>query len=280
MKLSNQDIFSYTGMKIDKSKNDLRTLDQSEYIQRLKYLQRNAKFEDYRSLRARLLWIGNTRPDICAAVSISSSITKKVHSEKENDKLNKIVKYLKETKDIRLKYPKLDLNSLRLLVYSDSSFNNREENRSQLGFIIVLSDNTNQCCILHYSSQKSKRVTRSSMGAETLAFVNAFDNALLIKHDLKRMLNMDIPILMITDSEALFRILTRVRYTTERRLEIDIASARQAYSTKEISNIGWIHTDDNYADDLTKIGGNGALLRLLKTHQVKHEIRQWIVEKT
>ena len=189
------------------------------------------------------------------------------------------MKYLKDTNEIKLQYPNLDLDTLRILVYSDASFNNREENKSQLGYIILLSDASNRCAVLHYSSQKSKRVTRSSMGAETLAFVDAFDSALLIKNDLNRMINRDLPIVMMTDSEALFRILTRVRYTTERRLEIDIASAREAYQTREISNIAWIHSEDNYADDLTKLDGNGSLLKLLQNHQIDHDVRQWIIEK-
>ena len=118
------------------------------------------------------------------------------------------------------------------------------------------------------------------MAAETLAFVDSFDNATLIKHDLKRMLNIDIPILMITDSEPLFRILTRSRYTTERRLEIDIAAAREAYARKEIANVAWIHSQDNYADDLTKLEGNGELTNLLRTHTINHPVRQWIIERS
>ena len=116
------------------------------------------------------------------------------------------------------------------------------------------------------------------MGAETLAFVDAVDHAILIKHDLQRFLNAEIPILMMIDNEALFRILTRVRYTTERRLEIDIAYARQAYSERIISNIAWIHTDDNFADDLTKVNENGTLLKLLQTQKINNSVRQWIME--
>lgn len=275
---SDKKTFTYTGMKVDTSNPQLRTLSQSEYINRLEYLDKNASFKKYRSLRARLIWVVNTRPDICAAVSIFSTITESCHKMQDNINLNKIVKHLKSTCNIKLKYPKLDLSSLRLLVYSDSSFNNREGNKSQLGYIIILADETNNCCILQYSSKKSHRVTRSSMAAETLAFVDAFDNAILTKHDLRRLLNLDIPIIMLMDSEALFRILTRSRYTTERRLEIDIAAAREAYGSRKISNIAWIHSQDNYADDLTKINGNGSLLQLLQTHKIDHVIRQWIIE--
>ena len=279
LKFSDKNIFTYTGMKIDKSNPQLRTISQSEYIERLNYIDKSSDFTTYRSLRARLIWVVNTRPDIAAAVSIASSVTEKDHTSKDNLVLNDIVNKLKKTKEIKLQYPKLDLESIRLLVYSDSSFNNRKNGKSQLGFLIALADNTNRCSIIHYSSRKSHRVTRSSMAAETLAFVDAFDNASLIKHDLQRMLNTDIPLLMLTDSEPLFRILTKYRYTTERRLEIDISAAREAYHSREISNIAWIHSHDNYADDLTKINGNGALTTLLRSHIIKHNVRQWIIEK-
>lgn len=119
------------------------------------------------------------------------------------------------------------------MVYSDSSFNNREEGKSQLRFLILLATKNKKCTIIHYSSKKSQGVTRSSMAAETLAFVNAFDSASVIKHNLKRMLGVSIPMPMLTASEPLFGIITRSRCTTERRLEIDIAAAREAYVNRE-----------------------------------------------
>lgn len=143
-----------------------------------------------------------------------STVTESTHTFKENIFHNEIVKYLNSTKDIKLKYAKLDKQSLRLLVYSDSSFNNREENKSQLGFIIILAEKSNSYCILQYSSKKCHPETRSSMAAKK--FLDAFDNAILIRHDLHRMLNIEIPIIMLMDSQALVRIMTTSRYTTER----------------------------------------------------------------
>jgi hypothetical protein len=75
-----------------------------------------------------------------------------------------------------------------MVVYSDASLNNLVDNRSKLGYVILLSDASNRCSLLHYSSHKSTRGTRSSMAAETLAFSNAFDNAFIIKHDIERMI--------------------------------------------------------------------------------------------
>ena len=91
------------------------------------------------------------------------------------------------------------------------------------------------------------------MAAETLAFSNAFDNVLIIKHDLERMIG-PVHLLMLTDSKALFDVLTRTRYTTERRLMVDIAAAREAFHERIISNIGLIRSEFNLRTDSPKLG--------------------------
>jgi hypothetical protein len=114
--------------------------------------------------------------------------------------------------------------------------------------------------------------------AETLAFVDAFDNAFIIRHELSRMLSKDIPLLMMTDSRALFDVITRARYTTERRLIVDVAAAREAYSNRTMINIGLIRTGYNPADGLTKVAPNEELLNLLKSGKTDHPIEQFFVE--
>lgn len=126
----------------------------------------------------------------------------------------KIIKHLKRTPHLKLNYPNLDLSSLHIFVYSDLSFQNNRDYASQLGYIIVLADQSNRCAIIQYSSHKSKRVVRSSMAAETLAFSDAFDNAFIIKHDLQRMLGRALSLLMLTDSKILFDVLTRSKSST------------------------------------------------------------------
>ena len=78
-------------------------------------------------------------------------------------------------------------------------------------------------------------------------------NVFLIKHEVQRLLGRDIPVTMLTDCQLLFDALTRSRYTTERRIIVDIASAREAYSNGLIFNIGLILSEHNPADSLTKV---------------------------
>lgn len=75
------------------------------------------------------------------------------------------------------------------------------------------------------------------MAEETLAFVETFANALITKHDLRKLLNFEGPIIMLTDSRALFRILTWSRYTIERLPEIYVNPVRESYNNIETSKI-------------------------------------------
>jgi hypothetical protein len=116
------------------------------------------------------------------------------------------------------------------------------------------------------------------MAGETLAFVDAFDNAFILCHELSKMLGADLPLLMMMDSRALFDVITRARYTTERRLMVYIAAAREAYQNRKMSNIGLIRSEFNPEDGLTKACPNDALMRLLTTNKIDHPIEQFFVE--
>ena len=132
--------------------------------------------------------------------------------------------------------------------------------------------------VIHFSSHKSRRVTRSSMAAETLAFVDGFDNAFILRHDLQRMLGKGVPLLMLTDAKALFDVIIGSKYTPEKRLMVDLAAIREAYNERTISNIGLIRSEHNPADGLTKIGPNAALHKLLQTNTLQHPIEQYVID--
>jgi Reverse transcriptase (RNA-dependent DNA polymerase) len=107
-----------------------------QYILRLCDLHKDASFDEFRTLRAKLLWIHNARPDIAAYCSIASAVTVKQFNPADVAAINDIVYYLKRTVAYRLHFPKLDINSLSLAVYCDAAFGNRVDGSSQLGYII------------------------------------------------------------------------------------------------------------------------------------------------
>jgi hypothetical protein len=206
-------------------------------------------------------------------------LTERQYSDESIKTFNRFVLHLLRTPDIVLKFSPLDCDYLRLVAYADASFHNCYDDSSQLGYIIVLADASDTCAIIHYSSHKSKRVTRSTMAAETLAFVDAFDNAYILRHELSRMVGRDLPLLMMIDSRTLFDVTTRSHYTTERRLMIGIAAACEAYNDRTMCNIGLIRSEFNPADGLTKVSPNDALLKLLTRYKIDHPIEQFIVER-
>jgi hypothetical protein len=179
------DNVKFAGVNINKTSNGFE-VHQHDYIQKLQPLSAESTFEDYRSLRAKLMWLINTRPDISCATSMASRTTKDLFAIKPTEyikKLNRIVRHVK-TINLPLLYPRLDLDTLKLVAYTDSSFSNNEDLVSQLGYIIFLSDSTGACQPLYYSSHKSKRVTRSVLGGEVMAFADGVDMAVMLKHDI------------------------------------------------------------------------------------------------
>jgi hypothetical protein len=230
----------------------------STYIARLQHLSPNTCFEEYRSLRTKLLWICNARPDIC--VSLCSSVTVATFSTKDVRAFNNQVSYLQSTNDIRLQFSQLDFATLHLLVYTDASFGIRPEKSSQAGYIGLLADYSKKCCFLAYHSSKTRRVARSSMSAETLASADGFDCAFTLRAELNLLLRQHIPLLMFTDSAGLFDTITRHSRTSDGRLMLDIYAVRESYRNREMDKIALIRSQHNVADAMTKISGNESLI--------------------
>jgi len=109
-------------------------------------------------------------------------------------------------------------------------------------------DKTNTCHVLHHSSHKSRRVTRSVLWGDVYAFADAFDRACMIQREFQNMLGKSIPLTMFTDSKSLFDVITKCSITTEKRLMIDIKSVREAYDRQEGSDVGFLRSEFNAAD--------------------------------
>ncbi len=273
------DPMNYCGLRISTRNDGTRAISQPRQIDRLKLLPHNANFDDYRSARAAMAWLIQTRPDIAYLVSHLARFTKETFNAKSIRLYNKAVKYLRETRHIELLYPRLDARTLRLVCYTDGGYSNTSDGKGQVGFVIALADGENRCAILAYVSRKSRRVVKSSTSIEALAFAEGFDHVFAIKADLVTIIKKSIPLIMLTDSEILFNTLTRRKTTTERRLMLDLRIARSAYSEREISNIALIASEHNPADALTKLNPNSALRKIMDTGKISHPIRQYVIEQ-
>eukprot|EP00171_Calliarthron_tuberculosum_P003375 IDg3375t1 len=125
----------YVGLQIDLRDQETREISQRKFIERLQTLSVPTSYAEYRSMRARVAWLKQTRPDIACAVSMAAQTTEKDFDADAVKELNRIINYIQRTPNITLKFPKLDVNTLRLATYVDSSFNNRNDGSSQLAIL-------------------------------------------------------------------------------------------------------------------------------------------------
>jgi hypothetical protein len=257
-----------------------RRISQETYIQKLQQLPAESSFDDYRSLRAKVAWCQNTRPDIAIDVALAAQVTRGsfAATRSENIKaLNRCISHLVQTRCLSLQFPQLDTSSLAFHVFSDAAFATNQDFRCQIGFVVFLADRSRQHCVLDYRSTKAQRVTRSVLGGELIAFTEAFDRAFALKHDMEDVTGRRVPLNMYTDSKCLFDVLTKGSTTAERRLQIDIAMARESFQRNWIANVALVPSAENLADGLTKANRSQGLIEVLKSGILRPAVRQWIV---
>lgn len=165
---------------------------------------------------------------------------------------------------------------LKLIAFTDASFANNGDCSSQIGFVIVLADQYGNANILHYSSTKCKRVTRSVLASELYGMAHGFDHACVIKTTLEKMLQIKIPLIIATDSNSLYECLVKLGTTVEKRLMVDIMCLRQAYERRLIAEIMWIEGGSNPADAMTKSNACDALRKLIDTNKLELKTGKWV----
>jgi len=140
----------------------------------------------------------------------------------------------------------------------------------------VLADAHNNANILHWSSVKCKRVTRSVLASELYATAHGFDIGAAIKSTIDLILGSDVPLLLCTDSRSLYHCLVKLGTTQEKRLMIDVLCLRQAYERREIAEVRWIKGTNNPADSMTKSKPSLALQKLIDTNKIHMEMEEWV----
>jgi hypothetical protein len=175
-----------------------------------------------------------------------------------------------------LRFVKLDATTLRLLVFIDASFANNKDLSSQIGYVTVLADAANRVNIVHWSSVKCKRVTRSVLASELYGAAHGFDISVAIKTTLDNVLQSSIPLVLCTDSKSLYDCLVLLGTTLEKRLMIDVMGLRQAYERRLITDIKWVDGKSNPADAMTKSKPCEALQRLIDTNRIDLNTIGWV----
>ncbi len=143
--------------------------------------------------------------------------------------LNKRLQWQLDSTARGIRFVKLERESLQLLTFTDASFANNRDFSSQIGYVLVLADGKGKANILHWSSIKCKIVTRSILASELYRMTHGFDIGASIKSTIDRVLGINLPLVLCTDSKSLYDCLVKLGTTAEKRLMIDVMCLRQAY---------------------------------------------------
>ena len=258
--------FNYVGVKLSQRDDYSIEASQDEFIDEIEYipitpLQKAKKDEplssdDIRLLRGvlgKLNWIaGMTRPEISFSVSqLSSHIAHATVSDLIT--ANKVVKFVKSRSSF-IKFPKVNVNNLCVKVFADASWNNLIDGGSQGGQIVFICDENNTISPILWSSNRVRRVARSTIAAESLSVLDGCDSAKFIGKLLEEILKKKrVPIIVYTDSNDLFSTSSTTKLVTERGLRVEISAIRQMLEREECKLV-WIDKTRMLADVLTKKG--------------------------
>jgi hypothetical protein len=103
-----------------------------------------------------------------------------------------------------------------------------------------------------------------------------FDMGTSVKSIIDRVLEMELLLVVYTDSKSLYECLIKLGTTREKRLIIDIICLRQVYERWEIAEVKWIKGESNPADSITKSKPTNALKRLIDTNTIQLDVEEWI----
>jgi hypothetical protein len=81
---------------------------------------------------------------------------------------------------------------------------------------------------------------------------HGFDISTAIKFSVDKILQINLPLIQVTDFKSLYDCLVRLGTMQEKRLMIDVMCLRQAYERRLITNVKWINREANPADAITK----------------------------
>ena len=268
----NNQAFSYVGINVKQNEDNSITIDQQSYVNSIAmmYLEGNRSIDDqlteaektqFRGLVGQLNWIcGISCPEISFETCLASTKTN-TPSVRDVARLNKVVKQIKNSNS-NLTFPVLNINQVKLIVYTDASFNNLPNGGSQAGHIVFLSDSTGRSCPIAWSSAKIKRVVRSTLAAETLALADGYSTAVYLQKLLSRILPSieKETICAITDNKSLYDNVGTSHRVSDRSLIIDVSYIREKIERNELQ-LRWEDGSKQLSNVLTKKGASPELLR-------------------
>ena len=135
-------------------------ISQVEYIQRLEIMAEESIVDEISSKRQKIAWMKHTRPEITRELSFAAQATAKNFNRRNLKDVKKVIRYIRNTDEILIKFPGLDQELPKIIAFADSSFGNSRDGGTQLGYIIILADGNQKCSIIVYRYYKARRNVR------------------------------------------------------------------------------------------------------------------------
>src|ERR1700744_5805742 len=110
--------------------------------------------------------------------------------------------------------------------------------------------------------------------------VHGFDMGSVIKSTIEKILGINLPLVICTDSKSIYECLVKLGTTQEKRLMIDVMCLRQSYERREIAEVIWIDGNSNPADAMTKSKRSTALKKLIDTNCIELKTVEWVERVT
>ncbi len=265
--------FMYTGFKINQSKYGIM-LDQNAYVEKnlkvqplepSRARQKNSplsegELSDLRKMVGGINWVVRaTRPDISFEL-IDLSTKFKKGTVDDLVRARKVIQHLKES-ECKIFFPKLDVASLEILVYTDASFGNINDGLGSVGGqLIFLKDKDDNMSLIEWQANKVRRIVRSTLAAEALSLVDGLENAIYLRRLISELTGKaadSIKIKAITDNRSCVDAVMSTSLIDDKRLRIEIGMLKCMLKERVINQIKWVKGAEQLADCLTKRGASG-----------------------
>ena len=169
---------TFVGMHIYES-DSMHHIDLDFYKRKIEQILSDAESRKFACMRMRLAWLANNRPNIELEISQIAQVARAMFEKdiiKHFNCLTKAIKYVDDHKPFNC-IPNLDYTSLRITTYSDASFASNSDLFSQLGRIVLVTDDYHISIPVSSKSYKSIFIASSALSAEEIAFPGLFDDA-------------------------------------------------------------------------------------------------------
>lgn len=264
------DTIRFNGCLIRREDSGDITMSMAEYSESIGYLDMTRErrkqadekvtkeeYAGFRSLAGEIMWLGG-------GVSPQSSFVASYLQQRTSDlrvkhltEANKLLKQLKLLPSA-LKYKKGRMqDKVNVFTFADASYNIAAGlEYGQTGIIVGLTVPTpagDAFHLIEWSSQKQRRISHSSYGAEILACADGDDRGFHVKSCVSE-LHRDKAVehTLHVDSRGLFDTITTLHNGREYRLRQTVQRIRDGFESGETDAIRWVQSRANIADALTK----------------------------